>query len=42
MSETPAGFGSLAEYETLMAEVPAWGAGIPVVAEGWSGLRYRK
>ena len=30
------------EYEKLLATTPTWAAGIPVVAEGWEGMRYRK
>lgn len=31
-----------ADFCRLMATLPPWGEGIPVVAEGWSGPRYRK
>lgn len=42
ISEVPIGFGSLAEYERLLCDLPPWGAGLPVVASGWRGARYRK
>jgi DNA polymerase len=42
ISEADITAGSVLEYEELMAEVPDWGAGCPVAAEGWTGLRYRK
>jgi DNA polymerase len=42
ISEVDSGFGTVHEYETLVAETPAWAAGLPVKAEGWSGERYRK
>jgi DNA polymerase len=34
--------GNVHEFERLMASVPGWAVGCPVVAEGWTGLRYRK
>jgi DNA polymerase len=35
-------FGTLQDFERLMSETPAWGAGCPVAAEAWAGFRYRK
>lgn len=34
--------GDVKVFEALMAENPEWADGCPVVAEGWSGVRYRK
>lgn len=42
LTEHAEGFGSLAEFETLMATPPAWAAGCPITAEGWRGKRFRK
>lgn len=42
VSEIPDGFGSVKEFEALLAEVPAWGVGCPVTVEGWRGARYKK
>jgi DNA polymerase len=42
VSEVPKAFGSLEEYERVCSTMPAWAAGLPVVAEGWRGERYRK
>jgi DNA polymerase bacteriophage-type len=42
VSEVPAGFGSVDEFCALMTELPAWAAGCPVTAEGFSAERYRK
>lgn len=36
------GFGSLAEFERLLCSKPDWAAGLPLVADGWEGFRYRK
>lgn len=42
ISEVDESYGSVAEYESLVAATPDWAAGLPVKAEGWSGKRYRK
>lgn len=42
IAEVPEGFGDVKEFERLLAELPAWGAGCPVAAEGWRGKRYKK
>lgn len=42
--EIPSAYGEdhTHRIEEIMAEVPAWAAGLPVAAEGWRATRYRK
>jgi DNA polymerase len=41
-AEVPEDFGSLEEFEAIMAEVPPWAEGMPIDVEGWRGKRFRK
>lgn len=40
--EVPEGFGNLAEYESIMCDLPAWADGLPVTAEGYRAKRFKK
>lgn len=42
VTETAPDFGSTEELERIMSTMPAWAAGCPVAAAGWSEERYRK
>lgn len=43
IAEVPCGSGSIAEFESIMMEVPKWANGWPIRATGgWRGKRYRK
>lgn len=43
VAEVPQGFGSIDEFETIMATMPSWAEGWPIRADGgWRGKRYRK
>jgi len=48
LADVPEGVGSVADFERLLVELPAWARGeesgvpCPIAAEGWEGLRYRK
>lgn len=41
-AEVPEGFGSLAEFEAILTDLPAWAKGWPIRAAGWGGVRYHK
>lgn len=42
VAERRTGEGSLDEFRDLMVTPPTWADGLPIVAEGWRGRRYRK
>jgi len=42
VADVPNGHGSLREFEQLLCDLPPWAAGLPVVAEGYEALRYKK
>lgn len=42
VAETPDDFGSLEEFNSIMAQVPDWAPGLPLSVSGWRGTRYRK
>jgi DNA polymerase len=42
IAEAPVDFGSVEHFVALMTELPSWGAGFPLVAEGGEGRRYAK
>lgn len=41
-AEVPEGFGSLAEFEAILTDLPDWARGWPIRAAGWEGVRYHK
>lgn len=42
VADVPVGQGTLAGFERLLCDLPGWAKGIPLVASGWEGQRYRK
>lgn len=42
LSDNPVGSKSLDDMLALMAQAPHWAPGLPLLAEGWQGHRYRK
>jgi DNA polymerase len=42
VSETNGGFGSVEDFEALVARPPSWAEGLPIKAEGWCSYRYKK
>ena len=42
VADVPKDKGSLEEFEELMCVLPGWAKGIPVEAEGYESIRYRK
>ena len=39
---TAADYGSCEEFSELLSTLPEWGEGMPLAAEVWEGIRYRK
>lgn len=42
IAETPEDFGSVAEFKSLLIELPGWGRGFPLAADCNTGTRYAK
>ena len=42
ISEDAEDFGSLEEFDHIMAQVPTWGRGCPIAVEGYEAEKYRK
>ena len=42
IAEAPEGFGSVDEFVAIMTDLPTWGKGFPLMAEGGEGYRYAK
>ena len=42
ITEVPRGSGDVRAFEKRICVLPAWGAGLPLGANGWRGTRYRK
>lgn len=42
VADVPKDFGSLAEFEALLCDLPDWAEGLPLVAEGYTAHSYRK
>lgn len=40
ISESPRG--SVKEFEDILMDLPEWAKGLPIMAKGWSGERYKK
>ncbi len=42
ISEADENYGDVTEYEALLQQAPLWAPDLPVKAEGWKNVRYRK
>jgi DNA polymerase len=42
VAEVPEHFGSKEEFERILCASPPWGAGLPIAASAWTGIRYQK
>lgn len=42
LCESPLGAGTLEEFTALLTALPRWANGLPIAAEAWRGIRYKK
>ena len=42
VAERPIGTGNLEEFNELVSTLPPWAEGLPLTADGWQGIHYRK
>lgn len=42
VAEVAKNHGELKSFEKICSEIPGWADGLPIVAKGWTGKRYRK
>lgn len=42
VAEVDRNFGDSSTFSTLVTTIPPWAQGLPIVADGWEGPRYRK
>lgn len=42
LTERPIGTGSVKELDNILAQLPKWAGDMPIAAEGWEGMSFRK